>query len=91
MFTGVDPGGDARLLSRLRPDLPNWLGAVLANATADAPDQRPEDAFEFAYEIERPAPEPPRRKPFYERNPRLFWQTISLVLLVALIVSLAWR
>lgn len=93
LFTGVDPNGDSRLLSRLRPDLPSWLGAVLANAMAEAPDQRPEDAFEFAYEIERPAPlfEPPRKRPFYERNPRLFWQAMSLALLIALIVSLAWR
>ena len=93
LFTGVDPNGDSRLLSRLRPDLPSWLGAVLANAMAEAPDQRPEDAFEFAYEIERPAPasEPPRQRPLYERNPRLFWQAMSFMLLIALIVSLAWR
>ncbi len=93
MFTGADPAGDPRLLSRLRPDLPSWLGAVLASAMADAPDQRPEDAFEFAYELERPAAaeEPLRGKPFYERNPRLFWQMTSLALLIALIVSLARR
>ena len=43
--------------------------------------------------LERPAPaaEMPRKKPFYERNPRLFWQATSLALLIALIVSLAWR
>ena len=36
LFTGVDPNGDSRLLSRLRPDLPSWLGAVLANAMAES-------------------------------------------------------
>jgi len=74
-----------------REALSGRLDAIMAQAQGLAPDPRPEDAFEFALELERPTPTLPRGKPFYQRNPRLFWQMMSLVLLIALIVSLAWR
>ena len=51
MFAGDYPRN--RALSELRSDLPSWLRAAIASAMADNPDQRPEDAYEFVYELER--------------------------------------
>jgi len=93
MFAGDYPRN--RMLTKLRPDLPSWLGAALSAAAAETPDQRPEDAHEFVYELERHATEragsPERAKPLYERNPLLFWRVTSLVLLLALIALAALR
>ncbi len=93
MFAGDYPRN--RALSELRSDLPSWLRAAIASAMADNPDQRPEDAYEFVYELERHGADeggaPARRKRFQLRNALMFWRLVSLGLLVALILSLVWR
>ncbi len=80
-------------LSRYRPDLPAWLDAILARATAVDPAERYADAMELAFDLENAlvhgAKTVVRRQSLYERNPVRFWQTISLLLLLALIVVLA--
>ena len=81
-------------LSEIRPDLPAWLGAVLARALAYDPAQRFREVTEFAAEMEAG---PTRRKigvgprTLYERSPIRVWQGIAAVLALALIASLLLR
>ena len=80
-------------LSRYRPDLPAWLDAMLARATAVEPGERYGDAMELVFEFEHNLAHGPRvmarHTSFYERNPLRFWQIFSFLLLLALIWSLA--
>jgi len=80
-------------LAKHRPDLPAWLDHVLARAVALEPAARFADAVEFAFELEhgslRAAPVSVARTPLYERDPTRFWQVISALLLIALLVALA--
>lgn len=80
-------------LTRHRPDLPAWLDAVLARATAVDGNERYADAMELAFELEnglmRGARAQPDKRSWYERNPLRFWQVVSLLLALALVVSLA--
>ena len=82
-------------LSRYRPDLPAWLDAILARATAVDPAERYADAMELAFDLENAlvhgAKTVVRRQSLYERNPVRFWQVVSLLLLLALIATLAAR
>jgi serine/threonine protein kinase len=105
MFTGTFPYGNPDAtsmpqprrpmeLSEVRPDLPVWLQAALARAIALDPAERFADMAEFAHEVEAGpshAPAPARRKlTLYERYPVRFWQGVSVLLALALLVSL-WR
>ncbi|HJW80756.1 MAG TPA: hypothetical protein VJ396_00805, partial [Acidiferrobacterales bacterium] len=80
-------------LTRYRPDLPAWLDAMLARATAIEPAERYGDAMELVFEFEHNLAHGPRvltrHTSLYERNPLRFWQVVSLLLLFALIWSLA--
>jgi len=80
-------------LTRYRPDLPAWLDAMLARATAVDPAERYGDAMELVFEFEHNLAHGPRvltrHTSLYERNPLRFWQVVSLLLLFALIWSLA--
>ncbi len=83
-------------LTRYRPDLPAWLEACLARATAVDPRERHGDAMELALELEHnvtrgPTALPARKISLYERNPLRFWQGVSLLLLLALMLSLSLR
>ena len=105
-FTGEFPYGNAdatspprrerpKDLAALRPDLPAWLGAVLARAIAADPSERFRDATEFAAEMEAGpplAPASPRRpQTLLERAPARFWQGVAALLALALLASLFWR
>jgi serine/threonine protein phosphatase PrpC len=105
MFTGgaypygeVEPFAQPRLgkatpLSKHRPDLPAWLERCLSRAIALDPRDRHADAIEFGFELEhgasRAVPLAIGRPSLHERNPVRFWQIISAVLLIALLVALA--
>jgi serine/threonine protein phosphatase PrpC len=83
-------------LSRHRPDLPAWLDACLARATAVDPRERHGDAMELALELEHNLARGPvvirRRKiSFYEKNPLRFWKLVSALLFLALMASLIAR
>ncbi len=106
MFSGHYPYGEVEAFSRprfakraplntYRPDLPAWLDVLLARATAVDPAQRFGDAMELAIELEHNLAHAPRiviqRRSLYERNPMRFWKIISLLLFVALLVSLILR
>jgi serine/threonine protein phosphatase PrpC len=82
-------------LSALRPDLPAWLQGALGRAIAIDPAERFHDMIEFAVEMEMGparAPSTARRpQTFYERRPVLFWQGVSALLALALLLALLLR
>jgi serine/threonine protein phosphatase PrpC len=82
-------------LSALRPDLPAWLQGALGRAIAIDPAERFHDMIEFAVEMEMgPARAPStvrRPQTFYERRPVLFWQGVSALLALALLLTLVLR
>jgi serine/threonine protein kinase len=82
-------------LSILRPDLPAWLERALGRAIAIDPAERFRDMNEFAMEMETGPARPPlmaRRPPtFYERAPVRFWQGVSALLALALLLALLRR
>jgi serine/threonine protein phosphatase PrpC len=82
-------------LARHRPDLPAWLDGVLARATAVDVGARYGDAMELALELEHNLAHGPRVETrhvsLYERNPLRFWQVVSALLLLALLISLFLR
>ncbi|HTH26952.1 MAG TPA: protein phosphatase 2C domain-containing protein [Sphingobium sp.] len=77
--------------SSFRPELPAWLDSTLMRAAAVDPDERFADVVELLRALEGGAAVArvnQRFVPLIERNPTRFWQVVSLILLVALIVSL---
>lgn len=105
LFVGAWPYGEIEAFSRprfrqpdppsrLRPEIPGWLDAVLLRAVAIDPDDRFGDviellrALEGGAAVERVAARP---LPFVERHPVAFWQIVSALLLVGLIAALIWR
>jgi serine/threonine protein kinase len=82
-------------LCSLRPDLPAWLGAALGRAVARDPRDRFADMMAFAAELEAgPAQMGPlghRQRTFYEREPLLFWQIISALLALGIVISFLKR
>jgi serine/threonine protein phosphatase PrpC len=87
-------GSPAPLTAR-RPDLPAWLEATIAKAIAVDPAKRYGDVLEFAFDIENGAqsglPLTPKKTTLYEKNPLLFWQALSAILLALLAIALARR
>ncbi len=79
-------------LSQYRPDLPAWLDMVLSRASTPDPAKRFADVLELAYELEdglsRGAKITPRAKPLMERDPVLFWKSVSFILAVILFAML---
>jgi serine/threonine protein phosphatase PrpC len=105
-FTGEFPYGNTdatsqprrnrpTALSSLRPDLPAWLQGVLGRAIAIDPAERFHDMTEFASEMEMGPARAPytvrRPQTFYERSPVLFWQGVSVLLALALLLALLLR
>jgi serine/threonine protein phosphatase PrpC len=102
MFTGAYPYGEVEAFSRprfgrapvsiaaLRPDLPSWLDQVLLRLVAVRPADRFDDALECVFALEHgelhAAPGTPRRRSLIERDPLRFWQTISAVLALILLL-----
>jgi serine/threonine protein phosphatase PrpC len=85
--------GRASPLSGYRKDIPAWLNAAILRAISLNRDDRFGDLHEFVFELEhgnlRPRARHPR--PLIERNPLLFWQLLSTLLFILLIVCLAMR
>ena len=103
LFTGAYPYAEtdssarpsfrrAAPLARLRPDLPSWLGPVLARAYAFHPQDRPGDAIELLFDLEQGQMRAGAPKPapltLYERHPLLIWKLVSAALAFALAASL---
>jgi serine/threonine protein phosphatase PrpC len=80
--------------SRLRAELPGWLDATLMRAVAVDPDERFGDAVELLRALEGGAAVERvdiRYVPLIERDPARFWQIVSTLLFIALMVALATR
>jgi len=87
--------GKPRSLAKDRPDLPAWLDYCLAKAMDNDPIHRFADATEMLQSLENgPAAQPERSgrpEPLYQRNPVMFWQIVSALLLLALLAVLLHR
>lgn len=70
--------------------IPKWLDAVLRKAVHPFPERRYEDISEFVHELRYPSNEflKKSRQPLIERNPIVFWQTLTVLLLVIILILL---
>ncbi len=103
MLTGCQPYGkslSARNLKHVRyisakhikPEIPAWVDAALEKATQINPTLRYAHMSELVTDLKRPNPSLVKtHQPLLERNPLIFWKSISALLLltnVALILKL---
>lgn len=101
MFTGVYPSGQEEDFNRMRfekptrptvhrPDMPAWLEAAIMRTLAVEPPDRFADVEELIHVLESgsAAAVPMRRDlSIMEREPVRFWQGVSALLLVLLLLS----
>jgi serine/threonine protein phosphatase PrpC len=80
-------------LRHLRPDLPEWLNAVLQKALQPQRAKRQEALSEFMHDLHSPGPQFKRKRtpPLIEKHPVAFWQVTSLALGLAVVVLLGLR
>ncbi len=74
-----------------RPMLPPWIDGALKRATHPDPAKRYEALSEFVHDLRHPNPaySGERGVPLIERDPLVFWRSLSLVLGLCVIVLLA--
>lgn len=74
-------------------DIPAWIDGVLRKAVHPDPAKRYQELSEFLYDLRHPRKHAagPRRRPLIDRNPLVFWQGLSALLAVAVLVLLAGR
>ena len=80
-----------RSIKQFRPELPLWLDLMLQHATTPDVANRYDAYSELLTDLTTPniaAVEAYQQQPLLQRNPVKFWQTTSLVLLIALIAAL---
>ena len=68
-------------------EIPAWIDAVLKKAVQADPRQRYDELSEFVFDLRHPnkALMGPSSAPLIERNPLLFWQALSLILVLAVL------
>jgi len=76
-----------------RPRIPEWVDGALKRAVHPLPLKRYEVVSEFIYDFRNPNPafSGTRTVPLAERDPLLFWKTVSLILVFVVIYLLASR
>lgn len=76
-----------------RADLPPWLDAVLRRALHPQVGKRQEALSEFVHDLSTPgaAYQGHRSPPLIDRNPVVFWQTLTVLLALAVLVLLGLR
>jgi serine/threonine protein kinase len=76
-------------LTSLRPDLPGWIDYAIHQAVQLQPEKRYQDVSEFVYELKNPNSRylNEQKPPIIQRNPVLFWQAVSVVLLVVIVIQ----
>ncbi|HTR84764.1 MAG TPA: bifunctional protein-serine/threonine kinase/phosphatase [Reyranella sp.] len=74
-------------------DLPAWVDGALRKAVHPDPLKRYAELSEFVHDLRRPNAEvlDANPAPLLERNPLLFWKSLSLALAVALLLLLAFH
>lgn len=65
--------------------IPDWINAALKQAVHPDPYKRQEALSEFSENLRYPSERITRETPLVERNPLLFWQALSFVLMLAVI------
>ncbi len=79
--------------SRTREEIPAWLDAALMRSVAVDPAERFGDTVELLRALEGGAAvarTPLHKPPLIKRNPVRFWQAISTLLALALVMALVW-
>lgn len=78
---------------QLRDDVPGWVDHAIARAVHIQPYKRYPALSEYLTELRRPGQDWQQRQqqPLMERQPVVFWQTVSALLLLALLTVLAIR
>jgi serine/threonine protein phosphatase PrpC len=73
-----------------RRAIPAWIDGALAKALHVNPGKRYDALSEFVYDLRHPNPNfvTTQRAPLLERNPLLFWKSLSLVLFIAVLMLL---
>ena len=73
------------------PAIPAWVNEAIKKAVHPLPHKRYQDVDEFVFDLRHPNKEfvSRTRRPLIERNPLVFWKSVSFVLAFALIVVLA--
>jgi serine/threonine protein kinase len=71
--------------------VPDWIDHALRRAVHPDPNRRYSALSEFAADLRRPAEgwTPAKQMPLVERNPVRFWQAVSLILALMVVVLLA--
>ena len=80
-----------RSIKQFRSDLPIWLDLSLQKCTQPDPSSRYQAFSELAADLSKPnliAVEEYKKLPILKRNPVQFWQGMSFILFLALIISL---
>ena len=69
-------------------EIPAWIDGVLEKAVHPDPARRYEELSEFVFDLRHPNPNylNVAPSPLIERNPLLFWKSVSLVLALALVL-----
>ncbi len=73
--------------------IPAWFEDTLKRALAIDPSKRYQELSEFLYDLRQPNPTYLRksRPPLIDRDPVMFWQGLSALLTLLLILSFAWH
>ncbi len=76
-----------------RDNLPEWVDQALARALHPEPHKRYPALSEFLFDLRQPNPQwqKQHRLPLIERHPVVFWQGFSALLMLALMLSFAYR
>ncbi len=71
-------------------EIPVWIDGMLRKAVHPNPDKRYEELSEYVYDLRHPNKEflNETRPPLIERNPVLFWKSISFALAIVVILLL---
>lgn len=66
------------------PMVPNWMDGALDKALSLSPKQRHDDIDEFLYDLKHPNPNFINKNamPLIEKDPLLFWRSVSIILFI---------
>ncbi len=74
-----------------RPDIPHWIDMTIKKAIDPDPKKRYGELSEFLYDFRQPNPEfsVKDNRPLMQRNPVRFWQGLSFLLFVIILILLS--